>query len=86
MDTNCLPLILKTVSSFSGPNSALPISLNLIVPVASSLIINSSKSETVLSLPTVLTANSELLPTILPEGNSTFSLSSACFTSKGVNL
>ena len=68
----------------AAPSSARPISLKRIIWLPSFLIIRSSNILAVFIRPMVRIFSSIVLPSILPEGNSTFSLSTAVFTSIGV--
>jgi len=77
-------LVFSTVSSFSGPSTACPMSFNRISPEALFCTIKLAKSSSVLSLPKVRTVSSVLFPAILPLGSSTFSRARALRTSVGV--
>ncbi len=81
-----MELSFKIVSSFSGPNTASPISLNLIsLPFrfATIRLLNSSSE---LTRPNVLTVNSVAVPESFPLGNSIFCCCNAICTSLGVRL
>ncbi|MNY00652.1 hypothetical protein D3C86_1331530 [compost metagenome] len=82
--TSCLPLLTILVSKFSASISARPMSINLTKRELSAfrtILLNCSGVE---RFPTVFTVNSVVLPTILPEGNSTFWLFSAVRISEAV--
>ena len=73
-------------SSFSGPKIAYPISLKRITLPLVCLMIKLLKSSSLVSFPYAFTVISVALPLTFPPGNSTFSLSSAAFTSWIVSL
>ena len=78
-----LPFPLFALRKFSASSRAVPTSLSLTTAPFSSLMSRLLKSVSVVSLPNVLIVNSLSYPSILPEGNSTFSRCNANFTSLG---
>ena len=79
------PLSFRTLSSFSGPSTASPISFNRTSEPFTFFTIRSLNSSSVFSFPNVRMESSVASPEIFPEGNSTFSLSNAACTSEGVS-